>query len=378
MGKLPIKSPFKQTLQLLFRGQFLLTFDQLEFCLTDLSMRKRLNLFAQGIHMVLRSNGRIGFPPILQIEPVNICNLRCLTCATGSGIMKRRQSAMPFENFQNVIDQVKDYVCLVAFWSWGEPFINKDACRMIRYAKDNGLLVHTSTNGHFFKTRERAREVIGSGLDSLIVAVDGLDQPTYEKYRKGGKFENVIKSIENLVTERNTLGAKTPLIIFRFIVMKHNEHQLNQVENFATNLGVDIITLRSAVIKRGEINLGNKVVPSQSSFQMQELRNSTNKSSNGCRRCHRPYANLTIFSDGTVVACEEDYNAMFSMGNVSEQSLRDIFSSNRLKHFLSQFRKNIDLFPFCKTCDIPDSKYNTHNVKTLVLNKDIYDYVCKA
>lgn len=381
MEKLPIKNPFKNVMKLLLRGQFLLSFDQLEFCVTDLHIRKRLNLIAQGVQMTLQSVNRVGFPPILQIEPMNVCNLGCLTCATGAGIMKRSSSQMPFEMYCRVIDQVKDYVCFLAFWSWGEPFLHKDAFRMIRYAKDKGLLVHTSTNGHFFNTRERARQVIESGLDSLIVAVDGLDQATYEKYRKGGKLELVIRSIENLVAERDKVGAKHPLIVFRFIVMKHNEHQVNQVESFAKSLAVDAVTFRTAVMQRGETNRDNDLTPADSSFQIKESRDSSIKARrpDQCHRfCHRPYANLMVFSDGTVVACEEDYDAMFPMGNVSKQSLRMIVSSNKFKQFLSKFRTNPKQFSFCRTCDMLNSKYKTHNASTYILNQEIYDHVCKA
>jgi hypothetical protein len=179
MQKPSLKKISQTCAQLLFRKCYTLTFDQLDFQLCNLPLRKRLNLLIQGAQLLMRSVRRIGFPPILQIEPTNMCNLRCLTCATGTELMRRPEALMSFEMYRNIIDQVKNYVCLLVFWSWGEPFINKDAFRMIRYAKDRGILVHTSTNGHFFATKERARQVIESGLDSLIVAADGLDQSAH-------------------------------------------------------------------------------------------------------------------------------------------------------------------------------------------------------
>ncbi len=102
-------------------------------------------------------------------------------------------------------------------------------------------------------SKEQARKVIDTGLDSLIVAVDGLDQPTYEKYRKGGNLQSVINSIENLLAERSSAGAHHPLITLRFIVMKHNEHQVDRVKDFGKALGVDVVTFRSAVVRRSNI-----------------------------------------------------------------------------------------------------------------------------
>ncbi|MBW1767598.1 MAG: radical SAM protein, partial [Deltaproteobacteria bacterium] len=192
MKKPLLSETTRMAARLLFQGRITLTFDQLPFRLHNLPFKKRLNFLIQGMQLMARSVHQVGMPPILQIEPSNICNLHCLTCATGAGLMTRPAALMSFDMYRRVIDQVKDHVYLLAFWSWGEPFINKDAFRMIRYAKENGILVHTSTNGHYFNTKEQARKVVDSGLDSLIVAVDGLDQQTYAKYRKGGNLQIVI------------------------------------------------------------------------------------------------------------------------------------------------------------------------------------------
>lgn len=364
-------------LRLLLQGRYSLSFDQLEFNLHNLKLSKRLNLLIQGGQLLLRSVQRLGIAPILQIEPINSCNLRCLTCATGNGMMKRPSTLMPFELYRQVIDQVKDYICFVAFWSWGEPFMHQDALRMIRYAKDQGLAVHTSTNGHFFNTRERARGLIQSGLDSLIVAVDGLDQPTYERYRQGGRLELVIKSIENLVAERSALGVKHPLITLRFIVMKHNEHQVGRVREFAQRLGVDVLTFRSAVVQRGEFNIEDELTPAAQEFQQynyQGLPTREHRLKRNSFYCHRPYANLTIFSNGDVVCCENDFNASLVLGNVKEESLRSILGSEKSRSFLQAFRKDLEQFSFCRTCENRDMKQDTANVKTYVLNKEFYDY----
>ncbi|MFH1371534.1 MAG: radical SAM protein [Planctomycetota bacterium] len=324
----------------------------------------------------MRLARRFGFPPILQIEPTNMCNLRCLTCATGSKMMKRPGVLMPFETFRSIIDQVKDYVYFLAFWSWGEPFLHKDAFRMIRYARDQGIIVHCSTNGHFFDTRERARQVIESGLDSLIVAVDGLDQQTYVKYRKGGELNRVIKSIENLVAERSSAGVKHPLITFRFIVMKHNEQQLDQVRDFAEGLGVDVLTFRSAVVQRSEVNLEDKLAPSLVKFQQHESEGSP-AGENRAKRCrficNRPYANLTIFSNGDVVSCENDFDSVMPLGNVSDKSLHEIISSERSRSFLEKFHRDLDQMPFCRSCEMRDMKYHTANVDTCILNREFYE-----
>ncbi len=367
----------KMGARLLFQGRITLTFDQLSFHQHDVSWKKRLNFLVQGMQLMKRSVYRMGIPPILQIEPSNICNLRCLTCATGAELMKRPAALMPLDMYRGVIDQIKDYVCLLVFWSWGEPFINKDAFRMIRYAKDKGLLVHSSTNGHYFHTREEARKVIDSGLDSLIVAVDGLDQLTYEKYRKGGSLQRVISSIKNIVAERASAGVQHPLITLRFIVMKHNEHQVDRVKEFAEDLGVDRITFRSAVVRRSTLDLQERLTPHASEFQQSSCNGflyGVNPIERLNNYCHRPYANLTVFSNGDVVTCENDFNAVYPLGNVADQSICRILSSGKSRTFLKTFRKDLDRFIFCRECENRCMKRHTANVKTFILNREFCNH----
>jgi len=362
--------------RLLFQGRITLTFDQLPFRLHNLPFKKRLNFLIQGMQLMARSVHKVGMPPILQIEPSNICNLHCLTCATGAGLMTRPAALMSFDMYRRVIDQVKDHVYLLAFWSWGEPFINKDAFRMIRYAKENGILVHTSTNGHYFNTKEQARKVVDSGLDSLIVAVDGLDQQTYAKYRKGGNLQTVIDSIKNIVSERAALGVCHPRITLRFIVMKHNEHQVDQVKEFAQDLGVDVITFRSAVVRRAKIDFTDRLTPLSVDFQRFNYKSTSYSNGSKCLNnyCHRPYANLTIFSNGEVVTCENDFNATLPLGNVADQSLRNILSSGKARKFYKTFRKDLDQFIFCKECEMRHMQGHTANVQTFILNRELCSY----
>jgi radical SAM protein with 4Fe4S-binding SPASM domain len=245
---------------------------------------------------------------------------------------------------------------------------------MISYAKENGLLVHTSTNGHYLNTKEQARKVIDSGLDSLIVAVDGIDQQTYEKYRKNGSLQSVINAVENLVTERTSLGVSHPRITLRFIVMKHNEHQLDQVEKFAKDLGVDALTFRSAVVRRSNVDFEESLTPLSAEYKRFNPKRATTvgsgtKSLNSY--CHRPYANLTVFSNGDVVTCENDFNATLPLGNVAEQSIWNILTSYKAKEFYKAFSKDLDQFVFCKECENRYMQGHSANVRTFTLSREL-------
>lgn len=73
----------------------------------------------------------------------------------------------------------------VILWSWGEPLLNPEIYRMIKYCEERNILSVTSTNLNKF-SRENARDLVESGLDALIIALDGIAEETYSKYRIGG------------------------------------------------------------------------------------------------------------------------------------------------------------------------------------------------
>lgn len=348
-------------------------FDRLVFPMKHLSYRKRWNCVLQEARRIANPTNGFGMPPILQIEPVNFCNLRCPACAFGAGLIRRPPAALSFDLYRSIIDQVKGHTCLMAFWAWGEPFLHEGACDMIRYARENGILVHTSTNGHFFRTRKEARRVIESGLDSLIVCIDGLDQKTYETYRVGGELGVVFESVRNLVRERNFLGKENPRITLRFLVMRHNEHQARAFERKALELGADAASLRFPVVRRRDIDLEGRLEPLHETCETPTApKRRTGRRGIGlpAAHCGRPYANLTIFSNGEMVLCENDENASFPLGNASRNGIRDILASRHAGNLLAAFRRRPGEFPFCVDCEANRHRGDSLNLRTRVFGKE--------
>ena len=184
-----------------------------------------------------------GLPTILQVEPTSRCNLRCGICPVTTGL-GRSVGDMDLPRFQQLIDELGEYLLLIMFWDWGEPFLNPDAYAMIRYARGAGVKVVCSTNGHVFADRDHARQVVDCGLDVLVFSVDGITQETYQRFRRQGNLETVLQGIRNVVEEKRRAQSNTPLVNFRFIVMKHGEREVPHVRAFASSLGVDVLTLR--------------------------------------------------------------------------------------------------------------------------------------
>lgn len=131
--------------------------------------------------------------------------------------------------YKKTIDEIhEDLVWLILYFQ-GEPFLNKQFLEFVRYAASKNIYTATSSNAHYF-TDEMAKATVESGLDRLIISIDGSTQETYGKYRIGGNVEKVIDGTKKLLYWKKKLNKTTPHIIWQFIVFKHNEHQLPEIK----------------------------------------------------------------------------------------------------------------------------------------------------
>ena len=152
---------------------------------------------------------------------------------------------MAFDTFTKILDEVGEYIFTLLFWGWGEPFLNPRAFDMIAYARAKGVKVISSTNGHLFARPEYADRLVRSGLDSIIFAIDGVAQGSYERFRHGGHLETVLQGIRNVADRKKALGSRTPFINFRFIVMAQNEAEIPLAKKLAPSVGADALTFKT-------------------------------------------------------------------------------------------------------------------------------------
>ncbi|MEN8226312.1 MAG: radical SAM protein, partial [Bacteroidota bacterium] len=195
----------------------------------------------------MRKPFHAGMPASLSTEPTTSCNLRCPECPSGLRQFTRPAGQMPEEDFKNIIDQLKDRLAYLLLYFQGEPFLNPDIFKMIRYASKNRIYTTSSTNGHYLED-DNARNIVASGLDRLIISMDGTDQYTYERYRRGGELDRVTDGIQSLVRWKKQLRSSRPYIILQFLVLKTNEHQIPAMKKLAKELQVDRLEFKSAQI----------------------------------------------------------------------------------------------------------------------------------
>ena len=293
-------------------------------------------------------------PTSLMIEPTNICNLKCPLCPTGLGVLNRAKRSMTFDEYKMIIDQVKGHVKEIVLWHYGEPFVNKHILAMIGYATQRKISIITSTNGHFFQSPEYCERVVRSGIQRIIVAIDGADQEAYEKFRVGGNFDKVIQGVKWLGEAKKKLKSKTPYIEMQFIVMKHNQHQKQQMKDLAQNLEVDYFIEKEVGIHPEDptfFNMRDQFLPKEQEGWFYRDENGFSQI-NGTvpNYCEWPYRYAVINSDGTVVPCSLDIHSDHIMGNVLKEDFLTIWRGKEYQSFRKQIRSDRKSIDMCRVC----------------------------
>ncbi|PID29861.1 MAG: aldehyde ferredoxin oxidoreductase [Candidatus Cloacimonadota bacterium] len=287
-----------------------------------------------------------GNAPVIMIEPTNICNLRCPLCPSGNGTLKRAKGYMDLDLYKKIIDDVKDYAVEAVLWNQGEPFLHKDILEMIKYASDAGLFVLLSTNVNVMPDPEK---LVRSGLDSLIVSLDGAEQETYNKYRINGNLQKVKENVQNLVSAKKKLNSVTPYLRWQFIVMKHNEHEIEEIKAMAKKSGVDKLELKTAQIYSKE-DVFN-YLPENPKYRRYKITGNNFELKFGIQnKCRRIWTTAVINWDGEMSVCCFDKDVDFKIGNVKEKSVGELFKSekfNKIRNIILKNRKSLEI---CRNC----------------------------
>jgi radical SAM protein with 4Fe4S-binding SPASM domain len=252
--------------------------------------------------------------------------------------------------FEQTIDDIHQHLLYLIFYFQGEPYLNPDFLKMVKYASDKKIYTATSTNAHYL-TEEKAKQTVESGLDRLIISIDGTTQDVYQQYRVGGQLNKVMEGARNIVKWKKALKSKTPFVVFQFLVVKPNEHQLEDVKQLAKEIGVDDVWFKTAQVYDYE-NDPNQLIPSLSKYsRYKKNANGTHSPKNALKNhCWKLWHANVITWDGLVVPCCFDKDAMHHLGNLKMQSFKEVWHNDNYKQFRKELmtsRKNIDI---CANC----------------------------
>jgi len=293
-----------------------------------------------------------GLPVSISFEPTTSCNLRCPECPSGLRSFTRPVGALEKDFFTETLDQLSSDLIYLVFYFQGEPFLNPAFLDMVKYASKKRIYTATSTNAHYLND-QNAKKTVESGLDRLIISIDGTTQEVYEQYRVGGILDKVKEGARNVVKWKKALNSRTPFIIFQLLVVRPNEHQLEDARRLAKEVGVDQIRFKTAQVNDFQ-NDPNQLIPRNERFSRYR------KNNNGAGKieiknalqnhCWRLWHATVITWDGLVVPCCFDKDAQHQMGDLKGKPFMEIWHNQEYKNFRNQIlesRKNIDI---CSNC----------------------------
>lgn len=297
----------------------------------------------------LRKPIQWGFPMTISLEPTTACNLRCPECPSGLRAFTRPTGNLKEDFFKKTIDSLYKDLLYLIFYFQGEPYINPKFLEMVKYARSKGIYTITSTNGHFLNDKN-ARDTIESGLDRLIISVDGTTQDTYESYRIEGKLETVLQGARNVVKWKKALNSPTPHIIFQFLVVKPNEHQIPDIYKLAEEIGIDEVKLKTAQVY--DYENGNELIPTIDKYARYAKQNDgTYRVKNELlNHCWKLWHSCVITWDGLVVPCCFDKDAIHRLGDLKNIDFREIWHGETYHNFRSKLLKGRDKIDICTNC----------------------------
>jgi radical SAM protein with 4Fe4S-binding SPASM domain len=303
--------------------------------------------------------GMLPLPTSAIIDPVNRCNLSCGLCPTGQKSANYPQSFMNFDTFKRVLGKFPELKS-IELYNWGEPFLNSEIFNMIEYAKALKIFVTIHTNFSFKKNDDFFMALAHHGPHSLVISLDGASQDSYSQFRVKGEFLLVISNIKKLKDYQKN-SANNMLIMWKFLVNKYNEHEMDRAKAIAKEIGVKIRFVAMSlgddmvdIVQKNDINERmEKWLPSNKEYIQDRYEKNPRKAIfKGI--CKQLFETIVINPDGRVFPCCTITNEKNVFGDILNESLEDIWYNEKYEYSRSLFVKNNDIKSrietICKEC----------------------------
>lgn len=306
-----------------------------------------LSLVSERLHL-----GRaFGKPLSVTIEPTNICNLQCPVCETGSGTLKRKPRMMSYDDFATIMNKVSVYANHLLFYYMGEPFLNKESYRMIRYARQLGLYVTSCTNGDCVN----AEALYDSRINQISFQIGGVTQKTHEVYRVNSDLSKILGNLESYleILRRRGKNIGEHEVELGLIVMKQNEGEIEDFLKLGREFGVKA-TLISPCVRNPE--QANAFLPECETYWIYDQEIFKKRGDLVVKRyfpwnsCPWLYYGITIQVDGNVVPCCRDAQGDYVLGNLISDPLEKVWNGPPFRKWRSQFLRGALQPPLCRLC----------------------------
>lgn len=284
-----------------------------------------------------------GFPIHLDIEATSGCNFECTMCPRTEMIANKtywKIENFNFETYCKIIDQgVPNGLRSVKFQYLGEPLVNKNLVKMIKYAKDKGVVdVMFNTNASLL-TEKKAIEIIKSGVDKVFFSFDSPYREQFNEIRKKGDYDQVLKNIRNFMRIKKELKSDTPITRVQMVRMQENDDDWEDFQKLFKGV-VDTIA-GIDYLDHGQ----------QTSMKEKAITDRYKKKNNKAFCCPQLWQRMFVHPDGVVTPCCVDSNRDLKMGNINDNDLKDIWHNKKYQRLRKLHREGkMEEIPTCNKC----------------------------
>lgn len=274
----------------------------------------------------------IAFPTRFAVELCADCNLACAMCHHPA--MRRPKGKMPFELWRKCADEIAAIAPRTNCWFsfCGEPLLEPGLLlRVLAYGESVGLQsLNVNTNGMLLD-RDVADAIVDSGVDLIVIGIDGLSKDVYERIRIGGDRDVVYRNVEYLLQARQAQSRSDLEIQVQFIEMDENEHEVEAYKAFWWE--------RGATVKvRNKLSWGGKFDTPLHIDRAQRI------------PCPWALTMMHVFWDGRVPRCPGDTEGEEGVGNAWDDSLAALWRKLGCYRDLHLERRYDELPARCNDC----------------------------
>lgn len=259
-----------------------------------------------------------NLPTLLWVEPTNRCNLSCIMCPN-KDIPKEQLGFMEWPVYAKIVDEAKEFASSAYLLLGGESLLHKDIYRMIRYSSERGLRPLLNTNGSTLTNPQNVRELLDSGVEHITFAVDGYDRQTYERIRVGASFDKTVGGILAFLEMKKAYKRRKPYVAITTLLVGLEDYEdVRQARHgfrrMFNGLPVDEFIEKTP-------NTWGGIYKGAKEFKHHEI-----DEKGQFYPCGHLWSTMSIHWDGTVVPCCFDFSKAYTLGNVQEKTLREIWN----------------------------------------------------
>lgn len=277
------------------------------------------------------------YPDRLYMELTNVCNFQCIMCPNGRGLMKREKGFMDYELAKKIIDEMGPYVDTMVLHIWGESLLHPRIFDIIKYCQRYNVKTELSTNTSLLNENVN-RNIIDSGLSMIYLCIDGATKETYEYVRKNGDYKKTVNNVKDFLKIKNEKNKKIPFVNLQIIVMNETKNEIETFKRKWSIKGVDKINVKPLDTWGGQISEINML-----------MSNKNNKP----KRFHCPnlWYHVHIYFDGSIICCDRDFDAKYSLGNVKEGVMKAWNGPKMQELRKKHITQNLNDVPSCGNCN---------------------------